>query len=108
MRLQRTTNEFSGCANMSVRIIPISAPDEVSIPAPEIVLKFPPASEMVSGGSRPTLGGKFLWVGQEKLYVRGVTYGTFRPSIDGGAFPDRKSTRLNSSHGSISYAVFCL
>src|SRR5207245_4636057 len=24
------------------------------------------------------------------------------------ASPDRKSTRLNSSHGSISYAVFCL
>src|SRR5207245_6816749 len=26
----------------------------------------------------------------------------------GGAGPDRKSTRLNSSYGSISYAVFCL
>src|SRR2546422_6363410 len=25
-----------------------------------------------------------------------------------GAGPDRKSTRLNSSHGYISYAVFCL
>src|SRR5207245_6730413 len=25
-----------------------------------------------------------------------------------GASTDRKSTRLNSSHGSISYAVFCL
>src|SRR5687768_18080289 len=25
-----------------------------------------------------------------------------------GARPDRKSTRLNSSHGYISYAVFCL
>src|SRR5271169_6946744 len=25
-----------------------------------------------------------------------------------GSDPDRKSTRLNSSHGSISYAVFCL
>src|SRR5438477_2428490 len=25
-----------------------------------------------------------------------------------GASPDRKSTRLNSSHMSISYAVFCL
>src|SRR5699024_12057403 len=25
-----------------------------------------------------------------------------------GTFGDRKSTRLNSSHGSISYAVFCL
>src|SRR5687768_18345607 len=24
------------------------------------------------------------------------------------SFPDRKSTRLNSSHGYISYAVFCL
>src|SRR3712207_9491585 len=26
----------------------------------------------------------------------------------GGASPDRKSTRLNSSHANISYAVFCL
>src|SRR5207245_9475669 len=26
----------------------------------------------------------------------------------GSVFTDRKSTRLNSSHGSISYAVFCL
>src|SRR5690348_17439436 len=26
----------------------------------------------------------------------------------GGGFGDRKSTRLNSSHPSISYAVFCL
>src|SRR2546429_4982661 len=25
-----------------------------------------------------------------------------------GPLPDRKSTRLNSSHGYISYAVFCL
>src|SRR5947209_20570177 len=25
-----------------------------------------------------------------------------------GAWPDRKSTRLNSSHANISYAVFCL
>src|SRR5207245_9644281 len=27
---------------------------------------------------------------------------------DPGTLTDRKSTRLNSSHGSISYAVFCL
>src|SRR2546430_17008924 len=26
----------------------------------------------------------------------------------GGEIPDRKSTRLNSSHSQISYAVFCL
>src|SRR2546422_6817555 len=30
---------------------------------------------------------------------------TLHPKIHGG---DRKSTRLNSSHGYISYAVFCL
>src|SRR2546430_7524346 len=29
-------------------------------------------------------------------------------SIDGGRTLDRKSTRLNSSHSQISYAVFCL
>src|SRR2546422_7324674 len=28
--------------------------------------------------------------------------------VAGGDFLDRKSTRLNSSHGYISYAVFCL
>src|SRR2546430_17714622 len=27
---------------------------------------------------------------------------------DGAQLPDRKSTRLNSSHSQISYAVFCL
>src|SRR5947207_13834042 len=31
-----------------------------------------------------------------------------RRAIGSGAFRDRKSTRLNSSHTVISYAVFCL
>src|SRR5207253_11096353 len=31
-----------------------------------------------------------------------------RPARRGGAGGDRKSTRLNSSHVAISYAVFCL
>src|SRR5207245_4187634 len=30
------------------------------------------------------------------------------PSLEAPRSQDRKSTRLNSSHGSISYAVFCL
>src|SRR3712207_8349927 len=30
------------------------------------------------------------------------------PSITIATWPDRKSTRLNSSHANISYAVFCL
>src|SRR6266542_5373015 len=32
----------------------------------------------------------------------------FEPAFGRHAVGDRKSTRLNSSHGSISYAVFCL
>ncbi len=38
--------------------------------------------------SRPKVLGKFLYVGEEKLYLRGVTYGTFRPGEDGGDYPD--------------------
>src|SRR5690625_5911182 len=30
------------------------------------------------------------------------------PKLDSGTYLDRKSTRLNSSHVAISYAVFCL
>jgi GT2 family glycosyltransferase len=37
-------------------------------------------------GPRPRAAGKFLYVGSEKLYVRGVTYGTFAESEE-GQFP---------------------
>src|SRR5437867_3844774 len=37
-----------------------------------------------------------------------VTEPDLRSAADAGAFLDRKSTRLNSSHRTISYAVFCL
>ena len=35
---------------------------------------------------RPRAGGKFIFTGDEKLYVRGVTYGTFRPDESGNEF----------------------
>ena len=35
---------------------------------------------------RPRVGGKFLSVGGEKLYVRGVTYGAFRPDAAGNEY----------------------
>jgi glycosyltransferase involved in cell wall biosynthesis len=31
--------------------------------------------------------GKFLFAGEEKLYLRGVTYGTFRPNGNGSDYP---------------------
>src|SRR5437773_10035554 len=39
---------------------------------------------------------------------RGVRAGRQGRSVTQGAAQDRKSTRLNSSHITISYAVFCL
>src|SRR2546429_3684026 len=44
--------------------------------------------------------------GAETIDRSGAGGGRFRIAIDTGE--DRKSTRLNSSHGYISYAVFCL
>src|SRR2546422_4378108 len=41
--------------------------------------------------------------------LHGITIVSGRaPRRAAGRWPDRKSTRLNSSHGYISYAVFCL
>src|SRR5687768_14304124 len=36
---------------------------------------------------RPAVKGKFIYKGGEKLYLKGATYGTFRP-IDGSHFPE--------------------
>jgi O-antigen biosynthesis protein len=36
---------------------------------------------------RPTVRGKFLFVGDDKFWIKGVTYGTFRPDADANNFP---------------------
>jgi cellulose synthase/poly-beta-1,6-N-acetylglucosamine synthase-like glycosyltransferase len=53
---------------------------------------------LTSGGedhtcaSRPKALGKSIYLGGQKLYIRGVTYGTFRPDEASEAeFPDRES-----------------
>jgi GT2 family glycosyltransferase len=54
-----------------------------------------PAAALVAGGpprpgrQRPSVDGKFLAVGEERLIVRGVTYGTYAPGVDGDRFPGR-------------------
>ena len=37
---------------------------------------------------RPTARGKFIFVGEEKFYVRGVTYGPFAPDAHGNQYGD--------------------
>lgn len=45
-----------------------------------------PSSEFISR-KRAFVKGKFLYKGAEKFYIKGVTYGTFRPLEDGSQFP---------------------
>ena len=53
----------------------------------------PPAGASSTGVAanslcQPTVRGKFLYAGTSKLYLRGVTYGTFSPDEEGNEFRD--------------------
>src|SRR5690606_41871198 len=53
--------------------------------------------------------GRFLrWAYQAKVMNTFESVSSAIATSAGGRFKDRKSTRLNSSHVKISYAVFCL
>src|SRR5690242_21186608 len=58
------------------------------------------AGQHALDGAGGDLGGVVAGAGQRRPVGRDVGQAVGRP--------DRKSTRLNSSHMSISYAVFCL
>src|SRR5699024_11614679 len=53
----------------------------------------------------PAIPGSISW---NSACSRICTWGIFKKSNASPIYLDRKSTRLNSSHVSISYAVFCL
>src|SRR5207249_8467880 len=58
----------------------------------------------------PAGGRELDWVRRCQRSLHSIVDGTSGGGPDlgkGGALRDRKSTRLNSSHVSISYAVFC-
>src|SRR5699024_1554705 len=61
---------------------------------------------VASGGGPRDMWARIKTTGKMRLQsersVRTIDW------VDSGSAPDRKSTRLNSSHVSISYAVFCL
>src|SRR5262245_3943671 len=50
-------------------------------PAPGV----PPARSV---GPRPHVRGKFIYLGDEKLYICGVTYGAFQPDPAGNEYHD--------------------
>ncbi|MEX2220009.1 MAG: glycosyltransferase [Phycisphaerales bacterium] len=56
-----------------------------------------------------TVRGKFLFAGEEKFYVRGVTYGPFRPNEDGEYGPRgriREDFALAAGHGINAVRVY--
>jgi GT2 family glycosyltransferase len=57
------------------RLVPVRAPQVGPRPRPD--------------GPRPRVDGKFLAVGAERLWLAGVTYGTFAPGEDGAPYGER-------------------
>jgi glycosyltransferase involved in cell wall biosynthesis len=47
------------------------------------------AGDLSAPGFSVAVSGKFLSVDGQRLWVRGATYGTFRPGADGTDYPDR-------------------
>src|SRR6266702_3776135 len=57
-----------------------------------------PAIDAISsnhGFARPVVRGKFLYCNDQKLWVRGVTYGTFRPDQRGSEFHNRDRVKTD-------------
>jgi GT2 family glycosyltransferase len=65
------------------------------LPALRTQARLAPVAEPSAGprpcveGPRPRVDGKFLAVGDERLWLAGVTYGTFPPGEDGQPYGDR-------------------
>src|SRR5208337_2332649 len=60
-------------------------------PKPTGIAEFylnPPRHIAVRQGVRTVVKGKFIYVGDEKLYICGVTYGPFRPDGEGCQYHD--------------------
>ena len=81
----------AGLTQAGEHVLP--APGEDFAQAISLSPKHAPAPDQ-----RPKALGKFLYAGNEKLWVRGVTYGTFRPGADGIEYPEPEVVQKDFSH----------
>src|SRR3712207_7512507 len=88
----------------TTEIYTLSLHDALPISTPPAADDFAPSSAQGGGG---TSGGMS---GGRGASTSGITSGSTggQSTMDKAQQLDRKSTRLNSSHANISYAVFCL
>ncbi|MFV8818440.1 glycosyltransferase [Haliea sp. E17] len=57
---------------------------------PEEEASLPTLEPITNQTPRPRIGGKFLFVGNEKFWVKGVSYGAFRPDEEGNEYTDNE------------------
>src|SRR5947209_11894598 len=71
-------------------------------------LRHDPYAAFRSRGYRFFTTGNLLSIIGRQMLAVAVEWEIYRRTHSATALGDRKSTRLNSSHANISYAVFCL
>ena len=57
--------------------------------------RSPSPSSATVAAVRPEVRGPFLFLGDEKLVIKGVTYGTFAPDSEGHRFPPRETVAFD-------------
>jgi len=45
--------------------------------------------------ARPRVQGKFVFIGDEKFYIKGVTYGSFKPDSQGVDYPSASTVQTD-------------
>ena len=60
-------------------MIPARATTATARSLSQIISPPAPTRREDDAGARPAARGKFIYAGSEKLYIRGITYGAFRP-----------------------------
>src|SRR5437667_689396 len=92
-RRERTVQRDPGSSLHVIRdeALVVASPVDADRPTPSpIAPPSAPPTRPLEG--RATVRGKFLFVGDQKLYVRGVTYGAFEPDADGRDYRDLGQT----------------
>src|SRR5256885_708851 len=80
----------------------IAALDSPAIPDPTVVPEIAPrtsrAASPVHALIRPHVRGKFMFAGDQKLFVRGVTYGAFHPDANGREYQNLAAVERDFAH----------